>query len=167
MNPIDFIIDLQEQNQRSLIPIKPSFIRNFIDRYNFYLIVRDEQQADVGYLIHSRPRPGIETHLIQICIAKHARKRGHGRRLIEMLITRCQSYDVVAIITQCPAHLKAAAFFPHLNFIRTTHRRDRRTLTKYIDHYSMAIEPNATPQNRPRWQSFREMGPKSARPTQP
>lgn len=150
MDPIDFIIDLQEQNKRSLAVLSPAFLRNFVDRHNFFITVQDNEEAPVGYLIHSRPRPEVAIHLNQICVAKHARQRGHGRRLLQLLTIRCEAYDVQAIITRCPAHLKAAAFFPHLGFIQTTHRRDRKTLTRYINHYSLAVPPNPRPEDAPR-----------------
>lgn len=150
MDPIEFIIELQDQNRRSLQRISPEFIRNIVARYNLFLTLRDEHNSHLGYLLHTPPQAHCGVILTQICIAKHARKRGHGRRLINLLITRCRRYDVTKIVAMCPAHLKAATFFPHLGFIQTAHRRDRRTLTRYINHYSMAIKPNPRPQNHPR-----------------
>lgn len=150
MDPIDYVIRLQKQNTRSLTVMKPGFIRSHIARHNFFITVHDDEQSDVGYLIHSRPRPGCAVHLFQICVAKHARKRGHARRLIGQLILRCRSYDAAKVITRCPAHLAAASFFPQVGFIQTGQERDRRGLTRLINLYSLDVGQNPTPQNRPR-----------------
>lgn len=150
MEPQFFIVDLQSKNARSLKTFPPEVIRNQVIRHNSYIIVNDDQGRPVGYLLHSLLRLGAGVRIDAICVAKHARRRGHGRRLIDLLLKRARHYQASKVVCRCPAHIKAAGFFEHIGFTVTTQKRDVQDPNHLITLYSAEPDLNRTPHNGPR-----------------
>lgn len=158
MDPAEFIIRLQAQNARSLEVYPDSVIRRITVPNQLFIIVREATHHDVGYLLHSRVRRYAATQLWTICVAKGCRRRGHGRRLLELLVDRIATAGGTGLITTCPAHLAADPFFPHLGFRLTTRKRPNPAFQTKVNHYFLPIEPKPTPQNRPRSRRSRWIG---------
>lgn len=159
MSDLSFILTLLSHNRDSLLAVDPEIVRHhFIPRNNF-ILARNIDHLEIGFLLHSTPRPNCAVRLDAICITLDHRRKEFGRHLVEMLLARAAQSEAAMVITSCPAALPDVDFFPTIGFRRTHQSEGCLETSRPVNHYSIAIPAKLTPPNRPsgprsRWNGY-------------
>ncbi|HYH12671.1 MAG TPA: GNAT family N-acetyltransferase [Thermomicrobiales bacterium] len=86
-----------------------------------FLVARDAGTGEVlGNLITDRHRGN--TRIVNIAVAKHARRQGIGRRLLRVLDERCPEGDIVLSVEA--SNTSAQRLYEEEGFVRTAVTRD-------------------------------------------
>lgn len=96
--------------------------QTFIDSANKHELLVAKISGQVKGFVRFHHRRDRLTTLYEIATAPEARNMGIGRKLVDALITDCQTVDSRCIKLSCPVELPANQFYEKLGFIRLSHR---------------------------------------------
>jgi len=147
MDPIDFVLELQDQNPDSVAQIQREILETHYFRRNFFIVLRDHNTRQIGYLLHGPMHPDEPFKLDAICIANSDRQLRHGANLFQKLLARARVHRATELRLACPGDLPANQFFEHMGMLKITQTREASGRKRLFTIWRLTIQPNPTPQN--------------------